>query len=241
MKGIILAAGYGTRLKEYGEAVPKGLIPHNNSFLVSHVLQEFISCGIQSMTMITNDKYLKTYQSFLSTTPYQVKIISDGTDKAENRLGGLGDLLYVTQQPGWVHENCLVAPSDTYFEFSFTDFLGFTSLHPDGFCTVVRQLPIAEIAGRLGCVTIEADRIISFIEKPPHPVSPYAAIPFYYYPAQIMSLLSVYQQEGNSMDAPGSFIPWLLSRQLPVFAYQVSSRTLDVGTMSDVSTLKCLS
>lgn len=238
MHGLILAAGYGTRLKEYGEKTPKGLIPYQKSVLVEHVITEFLKNGIDTITLVTNERYKEVYRKFLSSKSYKIQVLSDGMSDPEHRLGGLGDLLFVLETLKLNNRDLLVAPSDTYFAFSFSKFLSQIALHPGDFCTVFRKMNEEEIRGRLGCATLEKDRVVAFIEKPEHPPSLFGAVPFYYYPSKVLKLLTNYKMEGNSMDAPGSIIPWLLKKKLPVYAYAVTSPTLDVGTVSDVRALQ---
>jgi NDP-sugar pyrophosphorylase family protein len=240
MNGLILAAGYGTRLKEYGEKLPKGLIPYKNTVLVERVITEFLTNNITGTALITNDKYKHAYETFVQSKGYDITVLSDGTKTAENHLGGLADLWFAVQKLGWIDRDILVAPSDTYVEFSFSDFLSVINKHPQNFCTIVRKMDTEAIKGRLGCATIKDGQITAFVEKPANPPSPFAAIPFYYYPSSVLPLLNIYKQEGNTMDAPGSIVPWLLARKLPVYAYTVSTNTIDVGTMNDVQTLQGL-
>jgi glucose-1-phosphate thymidylyltransferase len=238
MKSIILAGGYGTRLKEAGEGLPKGLIAVGETTLVERVVDELRALGISEIALVTNEKYYSHYSRWAGNQK-NISLVNDGTTSPETRLGALGDLLLVIQTLGWEDDAILVAPSDTYYEFPLSLFRNMVQKSPNDFATIVRKMDMGDIKNRLGCAILnELNQIVDFVEKPEDPPSPYAAIPFYYYPAQAHALLTQYAAAGNSMDAPGNIIPWLLKRGLPVRACVVDHRTIDVGTPKDRETLK---
>ncbi|MEP7167233.1 MAG: sugar phosphate nucleotidyltransferase [Candidatus Woesebacteria bacterium] len=236
MQALILAAGFGTRLKEFGETLPKGLIPTGNSTLLGKVMSELQNIPV---TLITNAKFYPQYAEWIDKESKALVLVNDKATDPDNRLGALGDLLFALESTiGW-NDDLLVIPSDTYYEFSIQDFIAFAQAK-NSFATVVRKMDTTLIAGRLGCAVVEGEYITSFVEKPQIPPSDLAAIPFYYYPKAVLARLPEYKQEGGNMDAPGSIIPWFLSKQIPVVAYLTQGQTLDVGTMSDVERLQTL-
>lgn len=241
MNILILAAGFGTRLLEYGEVTPKGLIPSAHGTLMNHILDE--SFKLKSpLALVTNEKFYTTYSNWLSKEypANSVQILNDGVSKPEERRGAIGDILFALEQLKWEDDDLLVTPSDTFFEFSLTEFATFAQ-DAGIFSTVVRDLGERSlIANRLGCPTVSDERIVAFEEKPSSPATTLAAIPFYFYPKHILGLLADYKLAGGNTDAPGSVIPWLLTKQIPVGAFQTSSRTLDVGTPEDVSAVHSL-
>jgi glucose-1-phosphate thymidylyltransferase len=243
MKSIILAAGYGTRLGEIGEKLPKGLIETENSTLVGRVVSELRSSNIEEIAIVTNNKYYPAYKSWAESEKQEdmIKLLNDGTTAPENRLGALGDLLFAINELGWQDEDILVAPSDTFFAFPLSKFLEFVNSDSKSFATIVREMAIQEIKNRLGCAVVSPDgEITNFTEKPENPPSVFAAIPFYYYPAGTSSLLIQYMNEKNSSDAPGSIIPWLLKKNIKVRAFRVIENTIDVGTVKELHILSSL-
>jgi glucose-1-phosphate thymidylyltransferase len=241
IRALILAAGYGTRLKTIGNNLPKGLITFGNTCLVQHVISELHNNNISEAAIITNEKYYAKYKSWLDCGSYKCILLNDKTRSADERLGALGDLKFAIDQLGWQKENILVVPSDTYFSFSLKPFLNTIAKHPDDFSSIVRKMDIEEIRNRLGCAILSTKKLITkFVEKPAEPPTNYGSIPFYYYPAKIHKLLAKYAAEGNSMDAPGNIIPWLIKNKIPVRASIVSENTLDVGTMVEIEKLRSI-
>lgn len=52
MKGIILAAGQGTRLKKYTQNLPKGMLEFNGKTLIERQIELYRKCGINNIIVI---------------------------------------------------------------------------------------------------------------------------------------------------------------------------------------------
>lgn len=241
MKALILAGGFGTRLKELGENTPKGLLKQGDTPLMTHICKELESIeAIDEVALVTNNKYFQQYNSWLSDNFPKIKIFNDGINTSEERLGALGDLQFVVEKLSWANQTVIVLPSDTYFEFSLNTLVS-EALQNNDFTTVVRDVKDPGIiAHRLGCAVIKDNLIVDFIEKPANPPSTLASIPFYIYRPKDFILLQDYQRAQNNMDTPGSFIPWLLKKGEVVRPFVVESNTLDVGTKVDFEMLQNL-
>lgn len=235
MRVLILAAGFGTRLKTYGETLPKGLIPVGSTTLLGKVIHELDG---HEIAIVTNAKFFDVYSRWLQQNEYNSKVVllNDSATEPESRLGAIGDIIFGLDTLSWWDEPVLIVPSDTYYEFSIAAFISFAN-EKQSFATVVRRMSVEQIAGRLGCASVVDEQITRFEEKPDHPASDLAAIPFYFYSKQALTLIPEYAQSGGNMDAPGNIIPWFLSKHIPVFAYVTEEKTLDVGTVEDVQKL----
>jgi glucose-1-phosphate thymidylyltransferase len=237
---LILAGGFGTRLKELGETVPKGLIPTKGGTLLDQIIKEVaLSKEISKVALISNGRFIGKFAQWFKDN-YQdlpITLFDNGTILPENRLGAIGDMIFALDRLKW-QEDLLIVPSDTWFNFSLSNFINFAQTH-DGISTVVREVASeTEIANRLGCAVLAGDSMVGFVEKPAHPPSPYAAVPFYYYKKAYVSLLKVYKEAGNNLDAPGSIFPWLLTKEVSVFAWKVNTLTVDVGTLEEVQKIQ---
>ena len=56
MKGLIPAAGSGTRLGPFTHAIPKELLPVGNKAVVEHVVEAFVIAGITDITIVISPK-----------------------------------------------------------------------------------------------------------------------------------------------------------------------------------------
>ncbi len=236
---LYLAAGFGTRLLEYGQTMPKGLIPFGNTTLLDRLVQDTQRLGA-SATLCTNERFFSLYTEWRDTvSAYKtIDVVSDGAKEPAQHLGALGDIAYIFEQKKLWGEDVLVLSTDTYYQFAMSDFVAFAQ-EKRAFATVVRDMGTTEpIRGRLGCATMTGEMITAFVEKPQEPSSTFAAIPFYWYAKEMHEDFARYKQEREDMDAPGRIIPWLLSQGRNVFGYVTKDQTLDVGTITDVEQLQ---
>src|SRR6185503_4943878 len=63
MKGIILAAGYGTRFLPITKTIPKEMLPLGTRPALDYVVQEYLDSGIRDILIITSrrKKVLEDY------------------------------------------------------------------------------------------------------------------------------------------------------------------------------------
>ena len=67
MKGVIAAAGKGSRLFPLTESVSKHLLPVYNKPLIYYPITNLIASGINEICIITNPDELKLYKKLLGT------------------------------------------------------------------------------------------------------------------------------------------------------------------------------
>ncbi len=54
MKGLIIAAGYGTRFLPVTKTIPKEMLPINSRPSISYIIEEFIASGITDIVLLTS-------------------------------------------------------------------------------------------------------------------------------------------------------------------------------------------
>jgi len=240
-KALILAGGFGIRLKRMSENLPKGLIPCGETTIIGRIIKDLQQTpGVHKTGLISNDKFYHQYQAWLKKEGLdsKIKLINNEVKLPEKRLGAIGDLLLALDTLSWWNNHILVLPSDTLYSFRVNDLLRFFFKH-QGMVTVVRKFKDkSEIANRLGCAILQGKRIVKFVEKPTNPPSFYGAIPFYVYPVNILPMIRKYQEEDQSLDTPGAIIPWLIRKEVPVYAFITDQPTLDIGKPEDLTKAK---
>lgn len=229
-ESIILAAGFGTRMASTHDG-PKGLIESQGRPMIDYLLDDLVRLDMR-VSLITNNKHYQQYQDYLGD---KIKIINNGVDSAQERNGALGDLAIAVNGVGTTY----VFASDTAYWRSFRigSLIGFSELYPDNFIVVSKHSNREEIRGRLGCPTLEGDRVVSFVEKPLTPPSDFAIVPFYVYRDKHLRMLGEYLEGGGNPDAPSNIIPYLLSLGEDVRSMVVGGELIDVGTPPDLDTL----
>lgn len=243
MNALILAAGFGTRLGEFGVNTPKGLIRTASGRVILEILMNDLVKlpSIERICLVTNERFVEIYKKWLSkiNLSERVEIFSNAVTEPEKRNGALKDLYLSLTQFNLENNDLLVCPSDTYYGFSLEKFIKYCKKEDTSFVTVVKQMEfLDEIKNRLGCAIVKKNRIVDFIEKPSVPPSLFGAVPFYYYPKSYLTLVGNYIGQGGNVDAPGSIIPWLIREGKKVFAFKTKGSWIDVGTIKDVRNLQ---
>jgi glucose-1-phosphate thymidylyltransferase len=157
-----------------------------------------------------------------------VEVLDDGTTSNDDRLGAIGDIRFTIERAGLGDGDLFVVAGDNLIGYDLRDYVSFWREH-GGSAIALRHEPDADLIRQYGVVEVdETGRVVSFEEKPAEPRSSLAATAAYLYPAEHVSLLPRYLDEGNPPDAPGNFVAWLHSRA-PVYGYRFTGDWLDIG------------
>lgn len=128
-----------------------------------------------------------------------------------------------------LEEDILVMAGDNLFDFDLRDFVAFYKEVKEA-CITTHELDNEEDLKRTGVIEVNSNcRVTSFEEKPRVPKANLAVPPFYIYKKETLPYIKQYLEEGNNPDAPGNFIPWLISKK-PVYAYKFHGKRYDIGT-----------
>jgi len=221
MKALILAAGYGTRLRPYTDHTAKPLLPVADKPLIEHCIEWIAEAGkIEQVLVVSNQKYWDGFVEWQKgyAGPVEVVLINDGSTANENRLGAIRDIQLVIEERR-VDDDLLIMAGDNIFTFALRDFVGFFEAKRTPVIAAY-ALHDEEKLKRTGVVQLDANaRVIDFEEKPAEPKSNLGVPPLYIYPCAALPLFADYLANPVNPDAPGHFIAWLHQQQ-PVHAFE---------------------
>lgn len=184
MKGIILAAGKGSRLYPMTYEVPKPMLPIYDKPMIYYPLSTLISLGIKEILLIVDSvnklKYVELMKPFNSMgLDIKVKVqhiprgIADAFIVGEEFIGDddvcliLGDNLFLSYNSNWL-ENCKASQFDS------------------GAKVLAYAVPDPE---RFGVVEFdESGKAISIEEKPENPKSGYIIPGLYWYDNRVVEI-----------------------------------------------------
>ncbi len=172
MKGIVLAAGRGTRLAPFTKLIKKELLPVYNKPLICYPLETLRESGITDIVLISDPKNV---QSFLD-------VIGEGEELGmkiqytiQNKQLGMAHAVYQAKTFIEKGESVAVIAGDNVFNEDFEMAVrGFT----DGALIAVTEV---NDPSRFGVVSFEGDVVTKIVEKPKEPESNWASVGFYLY------------------------------------------------------------
>lgn len=207
MKGIILAGGYAKRLWPLTKEQPKHLLPVANRPMIEHLLERIFTLPIDHYYLVTNDKFASHFEQWLPQKwKDKITIVNDKTTTDEDRLGSLGDILYVVDNYS-VDDDLFIIGADNITDFDFSKLY---NIYVETKKPVVGAFDIKNLedAKELGVIDIDDDdNLTGFVEKPDQPTSTLCSTLFYMLPKSAVDVIRVCVADGMA-DKAG----WLITR-----------------------------
>lgn len=248
MKGIILAAGYGTRFLPATKTIPKEMLPLIDKPSIAFIVEEFLASGITEILMITSrrKKALEDYfdreielegifkaegaeRKLAAIAPYKAKFYFV---RQQEMLGTGHALLQAKSLLG--DEPFVVAyPDDLHFGIKPLTRQLIESYEATG-CSVLATIHDPPDINRYGVVSLAPDglHVADIVEKPPLGEEPSreASIGRYLYTSELFRLL----EEGWDLHRGGEYYHTYALRQLmkegKVVFKKVEGERLDTGS-----------
>jgi mannose-1-phosphate guanylyltransferase len=219
MRAILLAAGFGTRLRPLTNTMPKCLVPIHGQPLLGIWLERLTQAGIGPF--LVNTHYLADQvEQFIATSPYrdQVTLVHEPT-----LLGTAGTLM--ANLDFFQGEDGLLIHADNYCLADFREFMEAHSQRPP-------QCLITIMAFRTptpsSCGILELDDqgvVVGFHEKVANPPGNLASAAVYLLSAEFLALAA--SELRMVADFSTEVIPKLIGR---MFIYETIAPFIDVGS-----------
>ena len=235
MKALILAAGYGTRMYPLIKDLPKALLAVQGKPIIHYILNTIKNLsGLNEVLVVTNNKFCSIFEKWAqeqqAAFPHNIRIINDGTDTPEQRLGSIGDIRFALKQ-AQVADDVLVVGSDNLFNFNLQEFIQFSQQKSPDVSIGLYDIHSLTEATKFGVVGLDGqEKINSFEEKPQQPKSTLIAMCFYYLPKKSLGLIEQYLVESKKSDTAGDYIRWLYQKN-NVYGFKFSGKWYDIGSI----------
>src|SRR6266404_8260355 len=162
LRGVILAGGKGTRLGELTKVTNKHLLPVGPFPMVHHPLKKMVGAGIKDILLVSGTEHMGDFVELLGsgrefgcTLTYRVQ------DEAGGIAQALGLAALFCQGVG-----CVVILGDNIFFDPLGPFLQDAEKAEDHAWVALKRVPDPQ---RYGVAEIQGSKIVSIVEKPPHP------------------------------------------------------------------------
>lgn len=232
MKTIVIAAGYATRLGELTKNFPKPLLKIGDNTILGRLLDDIDPIdAIDEHIIVTNHRFAPIFEAWAKEQHYTkpLTIVDDGTNSNEERLGAVGDLLFVMAQKQ-IKDDLLVVAADNLLFFHFREFVAFAKEKQTS-CIMYHKQPSIEKLQRTGVVVLdENNRVLEMAEKPQQPKTHHAVPPFYLYITKDFELIRHALENGCGNDAPGNLAHYLVEHTT-MHAWPMTGGRFDIGSL----------
>ncbi len=240
MKNIIIAAGYATRLYPLTENFPKPLLQIGENTILGRIIEDVDRIPeITGHIIVTNHKFAHIFEEWAAQqhTIKPIRVIDDGTETNDTRLGAVRDLLLAIGDMD--DEDIMVLAADNILTFSFQGFVDFFNEKQTS-CIMCHHEPETYRLQRTGVIEVDDNmRVLQMQEKPDVPISHWAVPPFYIYKTSDISLIRDCLNHGCGFDAPGNLAHYLCKRT-PMHAWQMPGTRFDIGSRDSYEEAKKL-
>ena len=219
MRALLLAAGFGTRLRPLTNTIPKCLVPIKGEPLLGIWLRRLSASGLGPF--LVNTHYLSDrVTDYLQSSPYrdQVTVVHE-----ERLLGTAGTLAanirFFDDQGG------LMIHADNY---CLADFGAFVQSHKNRPAGCVMTMMTFRTNEPSSCGIVELDErgvVQGFHEKQPNPPGDLANGAIYALGPDLLTLMSTEFSDASEFST--EVLPRLLGR---IFTYETSELLVDIGT-----------
>lgn len=223
MKGVILAAGKGSRLYPVTHVIPKPLLPLANRPTMHYAFDRLKEMGITDICIVVGENEPGMRAALGDGADYGVKLsyvrqtepkgLAHAVGFAEEFVAGdpfvlyLGDAIYGAD----------FAAHARRFQES-----GAANLN------IVKSVPDPS---RFGVANVDGDRIVKLVEKPPVPESDLAMAGLYFFGPELWSVLPDLKPSGRGEYEITDAIQMLIDRGHTVLAGRFEAEWFDTGTL----------
>ncbi|MGY6210920.1 sugar phosphate nucleotidyltransferase [Cytobacillus firmus] len=166
MKGIILAAGQGSRLQPFTHVINKHLLPVGRYPMIYWSIIKLKNSGIRDILIVTNKGDLCSFVTLLGTGEGLGVNLEYQIQHAEGR--GIADAIYLSRK-FTNKEKFIVILGDNIFEDTLTPFISCFEQQEVGARVILKEV---NDPSRYGIAEIDPNKnnkILSIIEKPKDP------------------------------------------------------------------------
>ncbi len=221
LRAVVMAGGYGSRLRPLTEEVPKPMLPVGNKPLLQLIVEQLKQAGIRHVNLATHYKGEVIAEHFKNGEEFGVEI---RYVKEDQPLGTAGALSLIED----VNEPLLVMNGDILTRVDFRALLSFHREHKADLTVCVRQY---EFRVPYGVIDTDGVMVRGISEKPV--VRQFINAGIYLLNPQVLQLIP----NGQPYDIP-DLIERLVSDGRTVVSFPIREYWLDIGKVDQYDQAK---
>lgn len=236
-KGMILAAGQGTRVRPLTNDLPKAMVPILGKPVMEYLIEHLAHHGITEIMVNVAHNHHKIEQYFGDGHRWGVQIgysyegLRDHGDIVPRPMGSAGGMRKIQDFSGFFDQTTIVLCGDALIDLDIGAALEEHSSKGAIASVVTLDVPLAEVQS-YGIVVAGEDGIVRSFQEKPSPAdakSTLASTGIYIFePAALERIPS-----GKAYDIGSHLFPQLVAEGLPFYAQDRSFNWIDIGRVSD--------
>jgi NDP-sugar pyrophosphorylase family protein len=219
MKGFILAAGDGTRLRPITYEIPKPLITVGKVPIITYLVNLFLENGIDDIKIGVQNKHLEDFKRWKEAS-FPIQKIEFVT---EEKPSGTFTPFIKNVEPEWFNESIVVSNGDELKEIDLKEMIRW---HKENGGIATIGLVKVDNPSAYGVAILDGNKIKEFIEKPENPPSDYINSGTYVLNPEVKNY---YPKEATFAMVETDLFP-KLAQEGKLNGYKLSGRWMDTGT-----------
>ncbi|WP_292840269.1 NDP-sugar synthase [Methylotenera sp.] len=237
LKGMILAAGQGTRVRPLTKDMPKPMIPILGKPVLEYLIEHLARHGVKEIMINVahlNKKiehYFGNGQRFGVQIGYSYEGKYDHGDLVAKPRGSAGGIRHIQDFGGFFDQTTIVMCGDALIDLDIGAALFEHKQKKAMVSIVTMEVPNSEVSN-YGIVETDSEgRVISFQEKPQpsEARSNLASTGIYFFEPEAIDLIP----PGETFDIGSQLFPLLVEKGLPFYAQRRFYHWIDIGRISD--------
>jgi mannose-1-phosphate guanylyltransferase/phosphomannomutase len=220
MKGMILAAGEGQRLRPLTDHIPKPMLPIAGKPLLEHIVTHLRDCGVTDLAVNLHHLPGAVMNYFGDGSRWGVSLRYSLEERLLGSAGG------VKRLQSFFDDTFLVYYGDVFTRSDLRSMIAFHHNHPNALVTM--GLYHVPDPWNRGIVQLDEEKsIIRFAEKPPQEqvFSNLANAGIYILQPQVLDWIP----EGQVYDFGHNVFPRMLADGVPMLGYVIEDQLIDIG------------
>ncbi len=236
-KGMILAAGQGTRVRPLTNDLPKAMVPILGKPVMEYLIEHLARYGVKEIMVNVAFHHDKIEQYFGDGHRWGVQIgysyegVRDHGDVLPKPMGSAGGMRKIQDFSGFFDDTTIVLCGDALIDLDIGAALHEHKSKGAIASVVTLDVPLAEVKNYGIVVAGEDGKIQSFQEKP-NPAdakSTLASTGIYIFEPQVLERIPSHRV----YDIGSQLFPQLVAEQLPFYAQSRFFNWIDIGRVSD--------
>jgi mannose-1-phosphate guanylyltransferase len=236
-KGMILAAGQGTRVRPLTRDLPKPMVPILGRPVMEYLIEHLARHGITEIMVNVAWHHHKIEGYFGDGARWGVQIgyayegVREHGDVLPRPMGSAGGMRRIQDFGGFFDETTLVLCGDALIDLDITAALAEHKTQGAIASVVAMEVPLKDVESYGIVVTAPDGRIQSFQEKPKpaETLSTLASTGIYIFEPEVLNLVP----PGTVYDIGAELFPQLVAKKLPFYVQNRPFNWIDIGRVSD--------